>query len=453
MTSAAQRISGTFLATVVVYGIAALTGPLAARLLGPEGRGILAAIQLWPGALATVAMVGLPEALVYFGAREPGRAGEWLFTAELIAMGAACAAACIGYPIITAALRNYEPSVVSTAHLYLLVIPLTVLVGLPGQLIRALGRFGFWNILRILPGLVWLVILALSLYSRSTSPERLAVVFLGCLGVEAIVVTLLCVRVFSTTLWFDRPAARKLLQYGIPSALGGVPQFLNLRLDQLLIAWFISPRELGLYVVAVSWSGMSGITLSAIGPVLFQRIAAEHNVTQARSVFGQATRAAVIISGATAIVFASVTPLSMTFFYGASFRQGVPAALILVGASAIATMNGVLEDGIRGLGDPRAILRAELLGLLATAASLALLLGPLRIVGAAIASVVGYAAVMGGLAVSLRRHEVTFLEAFRPGAADIVNIFRMASKSRLIYRRRDAVAAIQPVATTTRAAL
>src|ERR1700674_62581 len=117
MASAAQRISGTFLATVVVYAIAALTGPLAARLLGPEGRGTLAAIQLWPGALVTVAMMGLPEALVYFGAREPGRAGEWLFTAELIALSAACVTACIGYPIISAALRNYDAHVIAAAHL------------------------------------------------------------------------------------------------------------------------------------------------------------------------------------------------------------------------------------------------------------------------------------------------------------------------------------------------
>lgn len=64
MTSVTQWISGTLLATVVVYATAALTGPLAARLLGPEGRGTLVAIQLWPSALATIAMLGLPDAIV-----------------------------------------------------------------------------------------------------------------------------------------------------------------------------------------------------------------------------------------------------------------------------------------------------------------------------------------------------------------------------------------------------
>ena len=209
MSSVAQRISGTFLATAAVYATAALTGPLAARLLGPEGRGTLAAIQLWPGVLAMVAMLGLSDAIVYFGAREPGRAAQWLFTAQFIALGAACVVVCIGYPIVSVALRNYDPSVVWAAHLYLLLIPVQVLIGIPSQLARAVGRFGLWNILRIVPGLAWLAILVLSFQGRSTSPETLALAFLGFLGVEAFVITLVCVRVFSTTQWFDPASSQE----------------------------------------------------------------------------------------------------------------------------------------------------------------------------------------------------------------------------------------------------
>ena len=429
MSSVAQRISGTFFATAAVYATAALSGPLAARLLGPEGRGTLAAIQMWPGLLTVAATLGLPEAIVYFGAREPGRAGQWLFTAQLVALSASCVVVCIGYPVVSMALRQYDPGVVRAAHWYLLLIPVQVLIGIPSQLTRALGKFGLWNTVRIVPGVAWLAILALSFERGPTSPETLALAFLGFLGVAAVAITVVCVREFSTTEWFDPSAARKLLRYGIPSALGGVPQFLNLRMDQMLIAGFLTPAELGLYVVAVSWSSLSGIALGAIGPVLFQRMAAEHDSTHARAVFGQATRAAVIISGATAIAFAFVTPVSVGFLYGAGFHECVPAALILVGAYAVATTNSVLEDGLRGLGDPRGILHAELLGLAATGVSLALLLGPLKIVGAAIASVVGYSAVTAGLVVALRRHDVTLQDALRPRVADVRNIVRMAMAS------------------------
>src|SRR5688500_5226495 len=139
MVGVARQISGTLLGTLLVYATAVLTGPLAARLLGPEGRGTLAAIQLWPSALATIAMLGLPDAIVYYGARQPSRAADWLFTAQSIALVSSCVAVVLGYPIISAALRHYDPSVVWAAHVYLLFIPLTVLVGIPGQLTRALG--------------------------------------------------------------------------------------------------------------------------------------------------------------------------------------------------------------------------------------------------------------------------------------------------------------------------
>ena len=55
-----------------------LTGALAARLLGPDGRGQLAAIQMWPNFLAAIANLGLPEALVYFSARStPAPGAIW----------------------------------------------------------------------------------------------------------------------------------------------------------------------------------------------------------------------------------------------------------------------------------------------------------------------------------------------------------------------------------------
>jgi Na+-driven multidrug efflux pump len=58
----------------------------------------------------------------------------------------------------------------------------------------------------------------------------------------------------------------------------------------------------------------------------------------------------------------------------------------------IVGMNTLAEGGLRGLGLPGAALAAELCGLAVTIISLALMLRPLGIVGAAIASLLGYSA-------------------------------------------------------------
>src|SRR5438067_4968154 len=144
-SASVRRISGTLAANVTLYVLAAATGPLAARLLGPDGRGALAAIQLWPGAIATFAMLGLPESIAYFGARQPDRAGQWLWTSVLVGLAAASVATVLGFALIDFGLRGHDPRILHTAHIYLLLVLLTPVIGLPAQLARGLGRFGVWN--------------------------------------------------------------------------------------------------------------------------------------------------------------------------------------------------------------------------------------------------------------------------------------------------------------------
>ena len=50
-----------------------LSGILSARMLGPEGRGVYALIILFPTVLAQVGAFGMPQAVVFFLSRNPGR--------------------------------------------------------------------------------------------------------------------------------------------------------------------------------------------------------------------------------------------------------------------------------------------------------------------------------------------------------------------------------------------
>jgi Na+-driven multidrug efflux pump len=83
----------------------------------------------------------------------------------------------------------------------------------------------------------------------------------------------------------------------------------------------------------------------------------------------------------------------------------------------------VLEEGLRGLGHPAVALWAELGGLVVTALALLMLLIPFGIMGAAVASVLGYSAVMVTLAVFVRRLTGCSLSTlFRPNQRDIRQI-------------------------------
>src|SRR5207253_3157482 len=64
--------------------------------------------------------------------------------------------------------------------------------------------------------------------------------------------------------------------------------------------------------------------------------------------------------------------------------------VVLVFAAALSSLNVVFEEGLRGLGESDAVFWGEAVGLVITAASLALLLPSLGIMGAGLASIFGY---------------------------------------------------------------
>ncbi len=102
-------------------------------------------------------------------------------------------------------------------------------------------------------------------------------------------------------------------------------------------------------------------------------------------------------------VIGAAAPVAIPLLFGHEFRAAVLAAVILVPAAGVLGVNFSLQEGVRGLGRPYLVLRAELFGLLVTAITLALLLRPLGLMGAAIASLLGYSTVTFSMLASVRK--------------------------------------------------
>jgi O-antigen/teichoic acid export membrane protein len=129
-------------------------------------------------------------------------------------------------------------------------------------------------------------------------------------------------------------------------------------------------------------------------------------------------------------VLGAVTPLGILILFGERFRPSIPAALVLLPAAGVLGLNLVLQEGLRGMGRPFAVLQAELAGLAVTALGLAAMLRPLGITGAAIASVLGYSTVTVVLVLSVRHY-------LGPSPSEL-----------LIFRRSDFVSLLQRLSLT-----
>lgn len=385
----ASNVFLTLTTNVIIAGIGFITGVLSARLLGPQGRGELAAIQIWPTCIATIAMLGQPEALVYFSARNPEKAGQYLGSAMSLTLLSSIPFMAAGFIFMPLLLSAQQEHIIVAARWYLIVVPLFALVGIPYHPLRGRQDFMYWNALRPLPNLGWLVVLCVASVLMVAKPEFLTKVYLVLLSILFIPVIIIVSKRIpgpykpQPTLW------RSLTAFGLPSAASSLPQMLNQRLDQMLIATLLPPHSLGLYAVSVAWGNIISPLLNAVGVVTFPRIAGEQNIGRKAEVLAQTTRLAIFFSLLLGCFLLIITPWVLPLVFGEKFKEAVPVALIMVLAGVFFGINMVLEEGLRGLGCPKAILFAQVLGVLLNIIGLIIMLPKFGIIGAAMASLLG----------------------------------------------------------------
>lgn len=391
-----KHVAVTLAANVAIAVMGFTSGVLAARLLGPSGRGELAAIQTVSGLLATLATLGLPEAVVLYCARDPKNAGRYVSSALILGLLVCVPLLVLCYLAMPYLLASQTAQIVRSARWYLLIAIAFVAVGGPHAALRGLSDFVSWNAIRLVPGMVWIAVLCFTWTIGVSSPSFLALLNLAAMTavVTPIVLWVVHSRIhgpFSP----DVATCLPMIRFGVPSSLSGVPQTLNLRLDQILMAALLPARLLGLYAVAVAWSGMMSPLLQAVSAVLFPHIASHDSANEQSLALLRIVRLATPVAIALAASLAIVTKWSLPLVFGHSFEASIPSALVLLAAAVALSIAQLLEEGLRGMGSPMGILWSELGGLIVTAVSLLCLLKPMNIMGAAISSLLGYTAVCG----------------------------------------------------------
>lgn len=385
-------VAHSFGTNIVIAVINLATGIMVARLLRPPGRGELAAIFNWPTVLSVLAVLGMSESLVYYCARERDRSGRYLGTSLVIALTASVVFVIVGWLLMPVLLLAQRPETVTAARIYLLMVPIGAVLGLLARPLRGIGDIRGWNYLSVTHYLVWLLVLIAAAVRGNATARSLSLGFVLA-RLLLIPFTYLVVRHrMGRPLEVERSLSRPLLRYGLPNVLAVLPNIFNMRLDQLLMAVLLPARDLGLYVVAVSWSQITSPVLVAFTTVLFPRIA-EADEDQRRVLAARGMRIGTLISIGLMLIALPLTEL-LPLVFGSDYQSAVPAGVILVVAFAASSTNSVQQEALRGLGRPSAVLYSQLAGLGATVLGLALFLVPLGIVGAALASLMGYTTIV-----------------------------------------------------------
>jgi len=395
-----DNLSGITTFTVITFVIEGflgmVTGILIVRLLGPNGRGEFAAIQNWSLVLGAFAGLGMSDAVIYFGSRNPSKTAIYLFSAYIPVGVSICLCIFFGWWLMPFFLQAQNQDVI-TASRWLLVIMMPLFgLFIINESLRIYGEWKVYNLNRIIPHIYWISVLVIAFVIPGWANPIVLSKLWPFMFIAPIVISIIILKrrhVFSS-IRINPVYIKTLLGYSLPNIASFIPRTFNLRLDQLMMAIILPAQSLGLYVGAVAWSNASQVIFIALGQVLFPKIGSTHDIKVQNSIIYRS----IILSGLAGITITFLmlllTPIIIPFFFGESYKPAVPTAYILVCASFFNNLVQVLSSILRGLGKPKYILFAESFGLVITTILLLLLIPSMNIMGAGIASLVAYAGVM-----------------------------------------------------------
>jgi O-antigen/teichoic acid export membrane protein len=347
--------AGAVVQTVAARGLIVVlnigTGVITARALGANGRGILAALVMWPQVAAWFASCGLTVSLLYnMNARRSDRSG--LFAASLVLMsGAGCVAAAIGCSIMSRLLANYHPADIRFAQLLLVTTPL-VSIGLVLQATAEAERdFAAANILRVVPATgVFFAMLALFSLGLLTPHIGALVYALASLPMAAWLFGRLTLKLRPSFIG-TRRAARALISYGLRCYPNDLLSAAAVNVGPIVVIGMLDPASVGYFAVSLSLSRVLDVLNSSVATVLLPSIAAQDQIQVMRKAT-VAARLNLLTTSLAALPLLALAPFLLPLVYGADFSAaGLIAQLLLVEMTLTGT-SAILSQAFIALGRP-----------------------------------------------------------------------------------------------------
>jgi O-antigen/teichoic acid export membrane protein len=364
---------------------------LAARILGPPGRGIMASAAIWVGLLATIADVGISQSVVYYAAKSRDGLGKVVGTAMAWAAIASVFMGCMGRFVLVPCLlaRNHQLGM-ATASFLIYILPF-LLGTYSASILQGGNRLGWFNIVRAMQGCAYFGGIALAWCLGLRSVQSLLLSIMACSLLPMLVGFCLVARFVPLSAWqVDLSLLRKMLRYGSQVLLTNISWLSNGRMDQMLLSLYVSSYQQGIYAVAVSYSTILPSISSAFAAVSLPRVAHAKSVDESHRVLRKSLLAALFCSVIVGAILASSASLLISGVFGAQYSNSTGLAVVLTVGGFALGLNRVLSSGLCGLGFPSKPLVGEVSGLAVTILGLLWALPRWGISGAALVSVASY---------------------------------------------------------------
>ena len=431
-----HNIKLVFSTNALMLSAGVVTSLLSAWALGPAGRGDLIIVLMWPAIFSMVAQIGLPSAYRFWTAKRPECVSALFSNAVVFTLVMGLITLGVAELVIPLLIGHRSAGVVHLSRIYLLVIPILMLTDLLRGLLEGSRRFTWVGVLRlVLFGVQLGSFIVLWLTGRLTVAS-------ACYTMVAAVVASLLLSLVAV--WRElhprwRPKLSELgttLRYGIRDYPGVLTEFVNWRLDLMMLVGVASSSSVGLYAVALRLADITSILASSVGDALMPEVAAARKADQATEVVTKSLRLTLYAHLLILAPLWIATPFILRFAYGDAFLPVTNVLRLLMIASVAWSAGAIVISGLNGLGHPGLSAIARMSAAVVMVVALRTWLPSRGIQGAALASIAGYSTMfLVALFWLLKRRQVSLWECLRPRWEDIPRSFMPATLLDRVLRR------------------
>ena len=378
--------AGSVVAGLGIQAALVVSGPILARMLGLEGRGQLAALILWPIVIAQLGSLGLPLAITYFIAQQRASVRSITRAAIAFAIPQTLLLMALHGAVLLLVLRGESSSIRLAGIATTAIVPAFLAREYGLAMLQGQQRFAAFNTLRMLPTLFYAGGVAALFVVDAGSILAVVLVMVtanGVLGAITLLTGILAARGADSA--GGSADLREMLRFGLRGLFGSVSPIESFRLDQMVIAIFLTPAALGLYVVGLAFMNLPRFIGQGIGMVAYPSVAAQEDETAARRSMWRYLSATIVMSGSVAILLVLAAGWLVPQFFGDEFTGAIRITQILLLGVIFTSARRALVDGLRGRGHPTAGTIAEVVAWFWLAPALAVaapLWGAIGIAGA-----------------------------------------------------------------------
>lgn len=384
MASGARDLASTFAAriSILVTGLAAQS--CMAWLLGPAGRGSYATCLIFTTILSMAFFLGTGLAGRYFVASKRFTVAEGVIHILACGLVSCSLAAVVGVAAMRLPLEFFTKASPDSFYLALACLPASLYATEYLKLLTFTRQFWWYGVLTAVSGVCHLALTLLFLWVLEWGVN--GALFGLFINNVLLIAGALAVLHWKHGLSWAHPTwrgLRDMVGYGARHTVGQLSQEVNFQLGTILLAFFGSTEEVGVFAVASQFTGRSTMVPDALGEVMLPRVAGDAK-GRADGV-AQLSRLTTLVCGGGLLVLAVFATPIVTVLFSPSFLPMVPVVRILAIAYLIRCAGKGFEYYLLGTNHPGATSTAVAAAVVVNLGLLWYLMPRLGLVGAALA--------------------------------------------------------------------